>query len=70
MNLVDMRLRWGNPRATADICLYFLTAMFLFMNLDPALILTLTLFTFGFLEGWNPFGFGTLSDMLRNLFVL
>ena len=65
----EKRLMWKNPRQTLDVVMFLLSVSLLFRFFDPAFVLATAMFGLGFVERWNPFGFGSLSEIITNLFT-
>jgi hypothetical protein len=65
----ERRLLWKNPRQTLDVVMFLLSVALLFRFFDPAFVLATSMFGLGFVERWNPFGFGSLSEIITNLFT-
>ena len=64
----DKRLLWKNPKQTLDVEVFLLSVALIFLGFDPAFVLATALFGQGFVERWNPFGFGSLWEIITNLF--
>ncbi|KAH0789358.1 hypothetical protein GPJ56_006721 [Histomonas meleagridis] len=62
------RVLWENPRQTLEVVMFLLSAGLLFASWSPLLVLGTTIVGLAYLERWNPFGFGSLSDILSNFF--
>ena len=65
---LDKRLLWKNPKQTLEVEFFLLSVALLFLGFDPAFVLATALFGQGFVERWNPFGFGSLWEIITNLF--
>ena len=66
----DKRLLWKNPKQTLDVEFFLLSVALIFLAFDPAFVLATALFGQGFVERWNPFGFGSLWEIITNLFSI
>lgn len=66
--VLEDRFLWRNPRHTLEVFLFLFSTALIFMCYSPALILAAALVVFAYIERWNPFGFGSLSDIITNLF--
>jgi hypothetical protein len=62
------RLLWRNPRRTLETVMFLLSTAIMFAFFDPAFVLFLSLVGLAFVERWNPFGFGHISEIFSNLF--
>lgn len=64
------RILWRNPRATLETVIFLLSTATMFVFYDPAFVLMISMFGLSFVERWNPFGFGSLQEIISNLFTL
>ena len=64
------RFLWTCPRQTLEVVMFVLACGLLFSCLDPATILAFSMIGLAVVERWNPFGFGSLADMVTTLFDL
>ena len=64
------RFLWTCPRQTLEVVMFVLACGLLFSCLDPATILAFSMIGLAVVERWNPFGFGSLTDMVTTLFDL
>lgn len=62
------RILWTSPKQTLDTVLFLLASGLMFTCNDPALLLAFSMFGLGFVERWNPWGFGSLMEILKTLF--
>ena len=65
----DRRLLWKNPRQTLEVELFLFSIALMFYNFDSAFVLATSMFGLGFVERWDPFGFGSLYEILAELFT-
>lgn len=64
----DRRILWKNPRETLEVEIFLLSVALMFYAFDPAFVLATSMFGLGFVERWNPFGFGSLQEIIAELF--
>jgi hypothetical protein len=62
------RFLWRNPRHTLETAVFLLSTAAMFAFCDPAFVLGISLVGLAFIERWNPFGYGSISEIFSALF--
>jgi hypothetical protein len=62
------RFLWRNPRHTLETAVFLFSTAAMFAFCDPAFVLGISLVGLAFLERWNPFGYGSISEIFSALF--
>ena len=67
-NAFRKRFMWRNPRQTLETAMFLVSTAAMFAFCDPAFVLLIALIGLSYVERWNPFGFGSISEILTALF--
>ena len=62
------RIFWKTPKKTLDVVFFLFTATLLFIFCDPLIVLGISLIAMSFVERWDPFGFGSFSEIISDFF--
>lgn len=60
-------ISWESPRRTFEILLFLFATTLAFTFLSPALLLFLSTVAFFVIERFNPFGYGSISDIVSGI---
>lgn len=67
-NAFRKRFMWRNPRQTLETAMFLVSTAAMFAFCDPAFVLLIALVGLSYVERWNPFGFGSISEIFTALF--
>ena len=63
----DNRIKWGNAELTLEVTIFLTVLCLLFLFVDPAILLVISIFGLALIERWDPIGSGCLSYHLSRL---
>ena len=68
-NAVDARLCWASAQDSAEVAIFALVMLLMFVFLDPVFLLVVSALLLAFFERWDPLKIGSLPNILSRLIL-